>query len=800
MNNYMECFDEILSAAEADFSEEEMRAVLNKEEIKECFRNETFCGDFIALCIARDHAAGINAARDAAGLDTGKKYPESISFFVPLLSGKRRRTAQLSCIELAENFCGLNAPNFRENNTLGYNSMLYMFIVGDCIEAIEKFLDVYMLMGTADDSLSDFIRIAAKRKKTEIIKLFAKRGFTVSEEDIEYLYDRDGEYADIIVESELITVHSDEDEFAEEDDEEAYSGDIQMIKNWTIKTDIDRIEVSGNVYDSQRELPDGRFCSFDAAYCAELNDDAFIVCEKGAHNNNAYILRFDEELKDAPSEHTARLEDIFEFCKNNTADHEKIADLLLSDGDSLVIQGINFSSRTIQKGEQPEGKPCYIYHCNNKEKTITRSVLNEKNKTDGLPVFRMSGRDFYMCFDLLAEVLDGIIKDKPSCGYAEKIRKMLDAETGITEKHHIRNMIFTCLRYYASEGNYSDTLEILKEYVLDNGAMQNYDSTDFVFGLLNAESAEVKKIAYKRITFRPDLNVFSIIPFLVGNLICAVDESFETRCFRSEDVSKIICWLAEKRDRNAVFKFSRMCCRIKDTDLLELALRSPDTVYDFIQNNFYDTVSDNLKKDGVIKSIDEMIRTLAFLDITDTGYFTFISYAYIFFDKKDLEFILSRMPKIKYVSSRDLNDIYRNEANYCCRAYDGKPKIACYFDRLFSETVRVEGSDFTSRPMIKNELRSKLTNHRFTVTVYNLNDIVLGLPKNFDFELSRRINTEEFLRGLVKSEDRHRIIAAIRHNILNGKNVYRTIEYAVENHCYISLKTIYRIFNLKNRK
>lgn len=796
MNNYMECFDELLSAAEENASEERIKNILNDEKMKVCFQNKTFCSDFTALCIARDHAAGINAAKDIIDIDNTARYHGSISFFLPLLSGKNRRTAQLSCIDLAENSFGLNVDVFDGDKILGYNSMLYMFIVGDCSEALEKFLNTYRLMGVPDDSLSDYIRIAAKRKKTELIKLFTKRGFTVSAEDMKYLYERDEDYADILIESEIITLQSEADEAAENIEDETNCGDIQIIKNWTVKTDIDRIEFSGNVFDSLHGLPDGRFHSFEAAYCAELNDEEFIVCEKGS-DNNAYILRFDEELKKGNERRNVSMEEIFSFCRSNTADYEKLADRLLSEGDSLSVPGIGYTSRTIQKEKKTEGKLCCKYYYHNKEKTMTRSVLNEKK---GVPSFRMSGRDFYMCFDILAEVFDDIMKDKKPCEYTEKIRKMFDSEIGISEKESLIEMVFICLRYYASEGNYSETIKLLKEYGLDHGAMLGYDSTDFVFDLLNAESAEAKTIAYKRIKFRPDLNVFSIIPFFVGNIIGAIDESFEFRYFRSGDVSKILCWLAEKRERSAVLKLSRICGCIKDIDLFELALRSPNTVYDFIQNDFYRLVPDNLKKDGVVKSVDEMIRTLTYADFTKTGYFTLISNAYTFFDKKDLEFILSRMPKIKYVDARALNEIYRNEINYSHGAYDGKPEIACYFDRQFSENVHICGNDFAIHPTIKNELRSKLKNHRFTVSVYHLGDIILGLPKNFDFVLSHNIDMDKFIDDLIKSGNRRKIIAAVRHNILNESNIENIIEQAVEKHYYDTLKVIYRIFNLKDRK
>lgn len=794
MTNYMECFDEILSAADAGASEEQMKNILNKDEIKACFQNNIFCGDFIALCIAKDYAAGINAARDAAGLDTEKEYPESISYFLPLLSGKRRRTAQLSCAELVENAFGLYAIVFGDDIKFGYNSMLYMFIVGDCTESIEKFLDIYALTGAADDSLSDFIRIAAKRKKTEIIKLFTSRGFTVSEEDIEYLYGRDAEYADTLIKNELIAVRS------EPYEEEEEGGDVQIIKNWTIKTDVDRIEVSGNIYDSLHGLPDGRFYTFEASYCAALNDDEFIVCEKGVKNNNSYILRYDGELKNDSHITTAKLDDIFEFCKNNTADYEKMAKLLLSEGDSLVIPGIGYSSRTVQNGEQPKGKRCYVYHYNAQEKKMTRFFQNPKNEKCRVPGFRKCGREFYMCFDLLAEVFEDIMKDRPCCGYIGKIRKMLDADIGRTEKDNLTELIFTCLRYYASEENYSEAVGVLREYGLDYRPMPCYDSADRVFDLLNAESTEAKSAAYKRILFRPDLNVFSIIPYYAGNIIGSIDETFHLFYSHLNDASSIICWFAEKRDWNTVSKFANMFFRINDMDMLELALRSPDTVYDFIQNNFYHIAPDDLKRDGIIKSVDEMIKTLTYSDFAEVGYSTLISNAYIFFDKKDFEFILSRMPEIKYVGDGFLNEIYRNEIRYCRGAYDGKPEIAYYFDRHFAETVKISGNGFAFHPTIKNEMRSKLTNHRFIVTVHHLSDIMLGLPKNYVFALSEDVDTDEFLYELIKSENKHKIIAAIRHNILNEDNVRQFIEYAVENRYYSSLKAIYKVFNLIERK
>lgn len=773
MNIYMDCFDELLYAAKKKLPEEEIKNILNDDKMRHCFEHNTFCSDFISLCIAVNYDAGINAARDIIDMD-GISGGGSISFFLPLLSGRRPEAALLSCSDLAENLCGVGAGVLSCDRMLGYNSMLYMFIAGDCYEALEKFLDRYMLMGVPDNSLSEYIRIAAKHGKTGMLRLFADRGFTVTEEDT------DDTYAGSLMESAGVAVHT--------ESREADCGKVQIMRNWTVEADTDRITFSGNVYSTGSSLPDARFYSFEADCCMKLSDTEFIVSEKGS-DNNSYILRFDEEIKKDRGS-SVLMEEIFTFCKNNTADNEGLAELLLSEGEALSVPGIGYAGRMLRKGEAAGDNLRCIYYLNAEEKTLTRSVMSEKKD---VPSFRMSGRDFYKCFDMLTEVIGCIMKDQDPCTYIGMIGTMLRSEIGIREKDSITELIFTCLRYYACGENYRETAEVLKEYGLCHRSILCRSCVDRIFDFLNADSPEARKAAYRRIMFRPDINVFAAVPFIAAGIVGAMDNTPGTGHFRPEDAGKTVCWLAEKRDWSAVSVLSRMGCRIKDMDMLELALRSPGSVYDFMQNNFYGLVPDRLKKDGAVKSIDELIRTLACFDHSDTDHFAMLSEAYMFFDREDFEFIVSRMSEIKYISERDLAAVYRNEINYCRCAYGSKPEIARYYDRLFSKNVHIAGSSFSVYPAIKKELRSKLTRHRFIVTVYHLTETVLGLPKNFELELSRSVDTEDFIRELVRNENSSMIVAAARHGIISNLNIGSTVRYAVENCCYRSLKTLYRI-------
>lgn len=793
MNNYIECFDDLLSAAENNLGEEDIKAILKGEKMRECIRDDTFRGDCTVMFIARDYAAGIRAAKSIKEFENSNNYSLDMPFFMPLLSGKNRRTAQLSCVTLAENFIGLYR-GYDNKRHLQYRSMLYMFIVGDCIEAADRFLKVYRFMDNRKDCLSEFIRIGAKRKKTEMLKLFTKYGFSISWEDMKYLYCRDKEYADFLIEEEIIKIQPETDADKEKTRVLDNKNKLPKIKNWNVKAKADRIEFTGNVYGSQKGQPDECFYSFEAANCVGLNEEEFAVYERG-EENGCYILKFSDKIEGYQAE-SVSIEEVLDFFQNNMADYDKLAELLLSRGDSLVIPGMGYTSRTVTKGEGDikGDKPRCTYYYSCREKSVARSV---EVKRKNVPTARMHGRDFYMCFDLLAEVLGCIMKDEKACVYADKIRKMFNSEIGIREKACLEELIFSCLRYYASEENYLQTEKLLYELGRSGGSI--YTSCDFLFMFLGLESDEARKEAFKRIELRPDLNIFAIVPLYVGNLMGSVYELFTYSYGLGSGIEKSVCYFAEKRNRKAVGELAQLCGRIENIDLLELALRSPDTVYDFLQNEFCFLVPDNFKKGGKIKDLREMTETIAFTYVCQISYFPNLSYAYTYFDKKDFELMISYLPEIKCISSRDLISVYKNEANYCTEAYDCKPDMAYYFDKLFGENVHVQNISYMSNDKIKGMLRAKLRNHRFIIECPQFEENYLSLPKNFVLTLPDDFDCDKYINELLKSGDRRKIINAARHNLLNKNNIERAIRTAVENNYYNGLKVLYRIFGLLSR-
>lgn len=790
MNNYIECFDDLLSAAENNLGEEDIKAILKGEKMRECIRDDTFRGDCTVMFIARDYAAGIRAAKSIKEFENSNNYSLDMPFFMPLLSGKNRRTAQLSCVTMAESFIGLYR-GYDNKKHLQYRSMLYMFIVGDCIEAADRFLQAYRFMDNRKDCLSEFIRIGAKRRKMEMLKLFAKYGFRISWEDMKYLYCRDKEYADFLIEEEIIKRQPEADADKEKIWIENNKSKIPAIKNWNVRAKADRVEFTGNVYGSQKGQPDGCFYSFEAASCVRLNEEELAVYE-GGEENGCYILKFSDKIESYQAG-SASIEEVLDFYQNNRADYDKLAELLLSPGDSLVIPGIGYTSRTVKKeeGDIKENKPRCTYYYSWREKSVVRSV---EVKGKNVPTARMHGRDFYMCFDLLAEILGCIMKDERACVYADKIRKMFNSEIGIREKARLEELIFSCLRYYASEENYLQTAGLLCELGLSGG--NGYTSCDFLFMFLGLESNEAKAEAFKRIEFRPDLNVFAVVPLYAGNLMGSLYKLFSHSSGLGSGIDKSVCYFAEKRDRRAVGELARICGRIEDIDLFELALRSPNTVYDFLQNEFCFLVPDNLKKGRKIKDLREMVETIAFTYVCQTSYFPNLSYAYTYFDKKDFELMISYLPEIKCISNSDLISVYKNEANYCTEAYNCKPDMAYYFDRLLEENVHVQNISYMSNDKIKGMLRAKLRNHRFIIECPQFEENYLSLPKNFVLTLPDDFDCDKYINELLKSGDRRKIINAARHNLLNENNIERAIRTAAENNCYNGLKVLYRIFGL----
>lgn len=98
------------------------------------------------------------------------------------------------------------------------------------------------------------------------------------------------------------------------------------------------------------------------------------------------------------------------------------------------------------------------------------------------------------------------------------------------------------------------------------------------------------------------------------------------------------------------------------------------------------------------------------------------------------------------------------------------------YSEKISDRVRIIGSSFRMIP----EFRHKLKNHEFIVEINSVNDL-FKLPKNFSLLCKA---PEKILNEVIVSQNRHDLIAAVRHGILNESNVDMTIGYAVENHLY----------------
>ncbi|MCM1381951.1 MAG: hypothetical protein NC192_08420 [Muribaculaceae bacterium] len=288
----------------------------------------------------------------------------------------------------------------------------------------------------------------------------------------------------------------------------------QEIKNWTITADIDKIEISGNVFNSCGGMANGSFCKFSPAYAEELNANEFIV----RTNTNFYILKYSEELKNNYVPNRVQPQNIIEYYQNNTVISGGLADAVLSEGDELKIPGVGYSEKTIRKGKRENGEKYFTYRYSAADKALYK-CSPEKRQKIGKPVFRLCGRDFYSCFDRLGEIMECIISDNPFNEYSQKIREIFTLEIGEDEKRSLMEILYCTVRYYASPENYSEAVSLLKEYGLNYTDFMCRNSTNFIFDLFHANAPEVKREIFKRLSFRPDLNVFSIIPFMLGNIL-----------------------------------------------------------------------------------------------------------------------------------------------------------------------------------------------------------------------------------------------------------------------------------------